>query len=76
MIKWIIGYYEGKTASKPIEYLEELINKSENYQDYISEMKNHNIVPSSEVDRLKLKLKDVSFLYNCLKPSSISLSII
>ncbi|MCK9273337.1 hypothetical protein M0P65_07410 [Candidatus Gracilibacteria bacterium] len=64
MLKWLIGCYEGRTASKPIEYLEALLDKSENYQDYVNEMNNHNITPMSDVDRLKMKLKEISVLYN------------
>jgi hypothetical protein len=44
--------------------LEALLDKSENYQDYVNEMNNHNITPMSEVDRLKMKLKEILVLYN------------
>jgi hypothetical protein len=64
ILKWLVGYYEGRTASKPIRYLEALLDKSENYQDYVNEMNNHNITPMSEVDRLKMKLKEILVLYN------------
>lgn len=64
MMEWLIAYYDGRTASTPKEYLEALINKTEYYQDYANVMKSLNIVPMSEVDRLDLKLKYISFLYN------------
>ena len=64
-LEWLISYYSNRTASSPTEYLEALLNKPlENYRDYVFEMEKFNIVPMSEPDRLKVKLRTISFLYN------------
>ncbi len=63
-LRWLRGYYDGKTASTPKEYLEALINKHIDYSSYALEMDNHAIIPKSELDMVKMRLKEISFLYN------------
>jgi len=65
LIEWLIGYYEDRTASNPKEYLESMIKFNLNsYDDYVNEMERFNITPMSEVDKLKMLIHEINFLYN------------
>jgi hypothetical protein len=61
-LEWLIAYYESR-AESPKYYLESLMNTKLNYNDYVREMENHNIMPLSETDRLKIRIREINFLY-------------
>lgn len=72
VIRWLIAYYNNKTASTPKEYLEALMNSRDSYDDYVKELKNYNIFPLGEVERLKSKIDKISFLYNWITYKKIT----
>lgn len=61
-LEWLIASYEGR-AGNPKDYLESLMNIKSHHDDYVSEMENHNIIPLSETDRLKMWIREINFLY-------------
>lgn len=70
---WLIAYYENRTASSPKEYLESLINFNfDSYRDYANEMRDHDIVPLSEIERLKLISRQTKFLYHWVNYKKIT----
>jgi hypothetical protein len=63
-LDWLIASYEGR-AGKPIDYLESLMKiYNARYDDYVFEMEKHNIIPLTEVERLKMWMREINFLYH------------
>jgi hypothetical protein len=62
-LHWLKASYEGR-AGDPKELLEALIDSRYRYEDYLNEMKAHDIEPIMEIDKLKNLISHINFLYN------------
>lgn len=62
-LKWLIASYKGRT-SKPINYLESLINRKYTYNQYLDCVKYISGRPMTEEEMYERRLRTIAFLYN------------
>lgn len=76
-LDWLIGYYEGRTASNPKELLESMLKvccRHNTYSSYVEEMKSSTptIIPMTEAEQLKRWIHWIDFLYEWVNYKKIS----